>query len=128
MVLDAEKRRYLVVVATQKKTALGPSAPIPAAPGSSAHGPSVKDNRRKGVVEVAPSEDKDTCSGLIFRRKRKADVAIPVPSNLDGQAPSYRECPPSASSPRDIMVQEGRREGASGGDQWDPSADLSTFL
>jgi len=108
MVLDAEKRRHLTVVAMQKKIAHVPFALVPSAPG-----PLVKDKRLKGVAEVAevaPSEDEDTYSGLVCKRKRKADAAISVPSDSDGQAPSYKECPPSAFSPRDIMVQEGRGE------------------
>lgn len=110
MVLKAEKKRHLAAMTTQMTTAIGPFAP----------GSSAKDKRLKGVAEVAevaPFEDEDTCSGLIFRRKRKAEAAILVPSDSDGQAPSYRECPPSASSPRDIVVPEGRGKSASGGDQ-----------
>jgi len=118
MVLDSKKRRHLATVAMQKKTAPAPSA----------LGPSVKDKRLKGVAEVAPSEDDETYSGLVFKRKRKADAAIPVPSDSDGRAPSYRECPLSTSSPRDIAVREGKGENVSEGDQWDSSADLSSFL
>jgi len=99
MVLNAEKRRQLAAVAAQLKAAPGPFAPTPI------------DQRLKGVVEVteaAASEDEDTCSGLIFKRKRKADVVVPAPLGSDGRAPSYKERPPSASSPRDIVVYEGR--------------------
>ena len=60
------------------------------------------------VAEVAPSKDEDTCSDLIFRRKRKADAVVPASSDSNGQAPSYRECSPSASSPRYVVVHEGR--------------------
>jgi len=77
MVLDAKKRRHQAVVAVQKKTAPGPSAP----------GPSTKDKRLKQVaqvVEVVPFEDNETYSGLVFKRKRKADAAIPVPSDSNG--------------------------------------------
>ena len=101
--LNAEKRRQLAVVASQLKV-----APVPSAPGPSILGPSSKDKRLKGVAvvaETAISDDEDTCSGLVFRRKRKADDAIPMISGSDGQAPSYKECPPSASSPHNIVVQ-----------------------
>jgi len=91
-------------------------------------GPSAKDKKLKMVLEVAPSEDKETCSDLVFKRKRKVDAAIPMPSNSDSRAPSYKECPPSASSPCNIAVHEGRGESASEGDQWDSSTDLSSFL
>jgi len=86
----------LAAVATQLKTAPDPSLPDPAALAP-------VDQRLKGVVEIteaAAFEDEDICSGLVFKRKRKADVAVPAPSGLDGRAPSYREHPPSASSLR----------------------------
>jgi len=124
MVLDAEKMRHLAGVAMQKKTAPGPSAPRPSAP-------DLKDKRLKRVaevVEVAPSEDDETCSGLVFKKKRKADAAIPVPSDSDGRALSYRECPPNAFSPRNVVVHEGIEESSSEGDQWESFADLSSFL
>jgi len=35
---------------------------------------------------------------------------------------------PQLLPPYDIVVQEGRGESASEGDQWDSSADLSSFL
>jgi len=66
MVLNTEKRRQLAVVAAQLKIAPGPSASGPSAPAPI-------DQRLKGVVEVAevaPSKDEDTCSGLVFKRKR----------------------------------------------------------
>jgi len=90
MVLNAEKRRQLAIVAAQLKAAPGPSAPGPSAPAPI-------DQRLKRVVvvaEVAASEDEDTCSGLVFKRKRKADAAVPAPSSSDGHTPSYREHPP----------------------------------
>jgi len=74
MVLDAQKRKNLVALAVQKKTALAPSA---------------KDKKLKALAEAAPCEDEETCSGLVFKRKRKYDTAIPVPSDSDGRAPSY---------------------------------------
>jgi len=85
-----------------------------AAPATSTSGPSAPapvDQRQKGVAEVieaAATEDEDTCSGLVFKRKRKFDVAVHAPSGSNGRAPSYREHPPSASFPRDLVVHEGR--------------------
>jgi len=93
------------------------SSRSPDAPGPSSPGPSTKDKRLKGVAEAAevvPSEDEDTCPGLVFRRKRKADAIVPAQSGFDGQSPSYRECPHSASSPRNIIMQEGGGESALG--------------
>jgi len=51
-----------------------------------------------------------------------------VPSDSNGQALSYREFPPDSSSLHDIVVQEGWGKSALEDDQWEPSADLSTFL
>jgi len=59
------------------------------------------------VVEANASEDEDTCSGLVFKRKRKFDVAGPANSASDDRSPSFREHPLSASSPCDLVVQEG---------------------
>ena len=86
-----------------------------------------KDKRLTGVAEVAevaPFEDDETCSGVVFKTKRKADAANLVPSDSDGHAPSYREYPPSASCPCDVVVHEGRRERSSEIDQWDSSANF----
>jgi len=107
-------------------SAPGPSAPDTYAPDPSA--PSLIDQRRKGVVEATTSEDKDTCSGFIFKRKQKAKVAVLVPSGSDDRAPTYKEHPPNASSPRDLVVQEGRGESALGGDRGAPPTGLPAFL
>jgi len=80
------------------------------------------------VFEVAPSEDEETCFGLIFKRKRTDVAEVSVHSALADRAPSYRDFPPSPSPPHDIAVQEGRGESASEGDQWDPSSDPTSFL
>jgi len=110
MVLNTEKRRELAVVSLQLKAAPGPSTADAPAPATSTPGPSAPtpiDQRQKGVAEAAASEDEDTCSGLVFKRKRKVDAAVPAASGLNDRAPSFREHPLSASSPRDLVVQEG---------------------
>jgi len=111
--LDAQKRKNLVALAKQKKNAQAPSA---------------KDQNLKAEAEVAPSEDEETCYGLVFKRKRTDAAAISVHSVSDDRAPSYRDFPPSPSPPRDIAVQEGRGESSSEEDQWDPSSDPTSFL
>jgi len=131
MVLNAEKRRQLAAVALQLKVAPGPSTADASAPTTSSpdlFAPTPVDQRQKGVVEAAASEDEDTCSDLAFKRKRKVDVAIPANLASDDRAPSYREHPPSVSSPRDLVVQEGRGKSASGADREAPLADLPAFL
>jgi len=89
MVLNAEKKRQLAVVALQLKAAPGPSPDDASAPATSAPGPSAPalvEQRQKGVTEAAASEDEDTCSGLVFKRKRKVDVAVPTNSGSDDRA------------------------------------------
>ena len=61
---------------------------------------------KKGAVEAIASEDEDTCIGLVFKRKKGADVVAPSHSASDDHAPSFRDHPPSASSPRELMVLE----------------------
>jgi len=97
MVLNAKKRRQLAEVALQRKAAPGPS--VVDAFTLVASAPAPVDQRQKGVAEAATSEDEDTCSGLIFKRKRKVDDAVLANSASDDRAPSYREDPPNASSP-----------------------------
>jgi len=124
MVLNAEKRNKLVELVTHRKVALadaGTSAPAstppPAASAPNSPVPAPVDNRRKGVVVATGSKDEDTCTGLIFKRQRVDDVVAPSHSASDGHAPSFRDNPPSASSPRELIMHEGGGESAAGGDQ-----------
>ena len=87
--LDAKKRKNLTALAKQKKTTQALSA---------------KDKKLKAVAEVAPSEDEETCSWLVFKRKRTDVTAISVHSASDDWAPFYRDFPPSPSPPRDIAM------------------------
>ena len=116
MVLNAENKRMLAEAASKLKVGAGPSganaatptnAPttVVSAPNPSASAPA--DLRQKGVVEAIASKDEDTCSGLVFKRKMGVDVVVPALSASDGGAPSFQENPPSASSPRDMVAQEG---------------------
>ena len=84
-----------------------------------------KDLKLKDVVEVAPSDDEETYSGLVFKRRRKA-TAKHFASN--GRAPSPQAQLPPANSPpsRDIAVQESAR--APVGGLWDPNLDAPTYL
>ena len=111
--MDAQKRKNLAVLAKQKKIVPSPFA---------------KGQKLKAVAEAAPSEEEKTYSELVFKRKRKVATAISVAFDSDGRAPSYRDFPPSVSPSRDIVVQEGRGESASEGDQWDSSSDPTSFL
>jgi len=63
---------------------------------------------QKGVVAVVfDSEDKDTCTGLVFKRPRVGEAAAPSHSAFGGLTPAFRDNPLSASSPRDLVVHEG---------------------
>jgi len=113
MVLDAEKRRKLGELVARPKAALADadtSTPAGTPPTSTSAPispePAPVDQRQKGVVEATTSEDKDTCTGLVFKRKRADDVMAPSHSALEGHAPSFRENPPNASSSHDLIVLE----------------------
>ena len=93
MVLDAQKRKNLAALAIQKKTAPAPSA---------------KDKKLKVMAKVAPSKDEETCLSFVFKRKRKADTAIPVLSNSNGRAPSYWECPPMPPLPTTLWCRRAK--------------------
>jgi len=64
-----------------------------------------KDLKLKEVVEVAPSDDEDTCSRPVFKRRRKAAPAPIEHSASDGWASSPKIPPPSPSPARDIILQ-----------------------
>jgi len=94
MVLNAEKRRMLAEAASKLKASAGPSganvaAPAVVIPAPTPSAPAPANLRQKGMVEATASEDEDICSGLVFKRKM----------GVDGCVPSFRENPPSASSP-----------------------------
>jgi len=90
-----------------------PSTPIVAVPltavqASPASTPPEKD---KGVVEIA--SDEDSAEGPVFKRRR-AVVAATSHSITEGRPTSFREHPPSASSPRGPLALEGGGESAPG--------------
>ena len=80
-------------------------------------------------MEATACEDEGTYTSLVFKRKRAADIAASPHSASDGHASSFKDHPPSASSPRELMTLEGGGESAPKGDHAMPSAaDLPTFL
>jgi len=136
MVLDAEKRNKLVELVACRKAALadagtstpaGPHLVATSAPISPE--PAPIDHRQKRVVEATASENEDTCTCLVFKRKRVDDVVAPSLSTLDGHTLSFRENPLNASSPRELIVLEGGGKSALVGDHAMPFADdLPSFL
>ena len=125
MVLNAEKRNKLAELVAHCKAALadaGTSTPADTPPtassGLSPSAPPLVDLRQKGVAEVATaSEDEGTCTGLVFKRKRGADIVAPSNSASDGHTPCFRENPLVPPPPRDLMVLEGGGWGGGGGER-----------
>ena len=72
-----------------------PAGPLAVAQDSPIPAPT---DKNKGVVAI-DSEDEDTEEGLVFKRQR-VGVATTSLSSIDGHPPSFRDNPPSASSPR----------------------------
>ena len=117
MVLNTEKRRMLA------------EAPLAPTPTPSLSAPAPTNLKQKGVAKVAAFEDEDTYIGLVYKRKRGVDVAVSAHSVSDGCAPSFRENPLSASSPRDLVVHEDGEENVPGGNFGVPlAAELPAFF
>jgi len=87
-----------------------------------------KDLKLKAVAEVAPSDDEETYSGPVFKRRRKVVSELAEHFASDGRAPSPRAQVPPTSPPssRDIVMQENAR--APVGGLWDPTLDAPTYL
>jgi len=67
-------------------------------------------DKGKRVLEVL-SDDEDSDGGVVFKRRKAARVPIlPVASPQRGD--SFRDNPPSATSPQPTIVQEEKGEGA----------------
>jgi len=62
---------------------------------AAAQAPPVEDLKLKAVAEVAFSDDEDTCSGTVFKQKRKAGPAPTEHSISDARAPSPQVPPPN---------------------------------
>jgi len=115
MMLNEEKRNRLAELLSHHQTAptsAGGSAsagpPLAATFAQGPLGPAPGD-KQKGVVVAIDLEDEDTDDGLVFKRPR-VDVAVTSLSTTDGHAPSFRDNPPSASSPRELLALEGGGE------------------
>jgi len=80
------------------------------------------------VVVAADTEEEDTGSGLVFKRQMVGDVEAPTHSAFDGHAPSFRDTPPSASFPHDLIVHEGGGESTPDDHQTPPAIELPAIL
>jgi len=111
MTLNKEKKKKLADLLAKRRAAaagVGTSTPPPSAtstPNSSEPASGV--NKLKGVVVATGTEDKDTSSGLVFKRQKVGDVEVPSHSATYGRAPSFRDNLSSAFSPHDLIVHEG---------------------
>jgi len=91
----------------------------------------IGDLKLKAVVKAtpAPTDGEDTCSGLVFKRRRKAATEPSEHSVSDGCAPSPQAPPPSPPPSRDtVVVQEDEGISAPEGGLWDPNLDAPSFL
>ncbi|KAK7373540.1 hypothetical protein VNO80_06954 [Phaseolus coccineus] len=125
MVLSAEEKKRLADVLS-RRTAGGSGPAGPPSPAVAAPEPIADKSKRAAPVEI--SEDEDTCSDLVFKRKR-VEVATEVSSATEGQPPSFREHPPSASSPPEpLLALESGGESAPSTSQVPPAPELPPLL
>jgi len=132
MTLNKEKKFFLAKLLAKRRAVaagVGTSNPPPAATSApNSPKPSSDGNKLKGVVVATGTEDKDTSSGLVFKRQRVGDVEAPSHSTSDGHASFFRDNPPSASSPRDLIVHQGRGKSAPEGRQTPPATELPAIF
>jgi len=132
MVLNEEKRNRLAELIARCQAALtgaggsAPTGPPPiAALAQDSPGPAPGD-KLKRVVAI-DFEDKDTDKGLVFKRP-SVGVTTTSLSATDGHPPSFRDNPPSASSPRGLLALEGSGESTPGGNQVPLAPELPAIL
>jgi len=147
MVLNKEKRASLTnVVARRPGAPRVASASPPPAPISTAAAPSPTPfapiaavpltavqaspaptllEKGKGVVEI--ESDEDSAEGSVFKRRR-AMVAATSHSTTADRPASFKEHPPSASSPHDPLALEGGGESTPGDGQTPPAPELPVVL
>ncbi|KAK7342266.1 hypothetical protein VNO80_25212 [Phaseolus coccineus] len=125
MVLSADKKKRLADVLS-RRNASGSAPAGPSSPAGAALEPIAEKSKKAAPVEV--SDDEDTCSGLVFKRKR-VGTAAEVSSATEGHPSSFREHPPSASSPPEpILTLEGGGESAPPSGQMPSAPELPSLL
>jgi len=92
------------------------------------HSSPAKELKMKAVLKVDASDEEDTCSGPILKRRRKTAPQPTEHSASDGRAPSQHLPLLNPSPARDIKVQKSGRESIRKGGLWDPSLDATSFL
>jgi len=149
MVLNEEKMARLAYALTRRQRALGgagasaPSAPFDTAQVAPAPAPSAPIGvvplatvraspaptpleKNKWVMEI-DSKNEDFAEGPVIKRRR-AVVAKTFHSTTIGRPASFRDHPPSASSPRRLLALEGGGESAPGDDRVPPAPELPSVL
>jgi len=85
----------------------------------------------KGLLTaLAPTEEKETISGLVFTRKRKF-LATPTKRSCSvGRVPSHHVAPSGGqTTPLDVVdVQECETESSKRLNLWNPNLDASSYL
>jgi len=135
MVHTEEKRARLADALARRQGATSgvgastPSAPIAAIPLATAQASPMLTPLGKGkcVVAIDSDDDEDTGEGVVFKR-RKVVVAVTSHSSTEVPPSSYREQPPSASSPHKPLTIEGGGESAPEGAHVPPAPELPPVL
>ena len=150
MVLNKEKRVRLADALARSQGALGgagasapsapidtsqvmptpaPSAPIVAIPLATARASPTPTpiERNKSVVAIESEEEEDTVEGPVFKRRR-ALAETTSHSTTIGRPVSFRDHPPSASSPCGLLALEGGGESALGNEHTPPAPELPAVL
>ena len=116
-------------VITRRQAALegaggsAPAVPLPVAQDLPNPPPA---DKNKGMVAI-DFEDENTEEGIIFKRRRVVIVAISHFAT-DGRPPSFRDHPPSASSPHALLALEGGRKRTPKDDQVPSAPELPAVL
>ncbi|KAK7356684.1 hypothetical protein VNO80_15959 [Phaseolus coccineus] len=89
MTIGADRKRHLAAKKGGASPSIAAPSEVAAAAGSSAailsllpalsHSHATRSQGVVVAVEATPFDDEDTCSSLVFKRKCKAEAAIPVP-------------------------------------------------
>jgi len=135
MVLNKEKRARLADALARRHGALsGASASAPSAPivvvllATAQASPMLTPlEKNKGIMSIDSDDDEDTGEGIVFKRRRVA-AATTTHSATSSRPASFKDQPPSASSPRGLLALEGGGESALRDDQTPLAPELPDVL
>jgi len=104
-----------------------PSVPISAVPLATVQASPAQTPLEKGKRVVKIESDEDSKEGPVFKRHRAMVVATSY-STTAGRPASFREHPPSASSPRGPLALEGGGESVPGHGHTPPAPELPAIV